>query len=250
MTRIPGCFALICLLTASCFPAALALAQSGYAYLAWDDCSSAGVSTRSFACNTNSGSESIVMSFRPANATDPIYRLDAWLAVGDEAFSVLPDWWSLLATGCRTTSLRANADFTPTSGACTDPWYGTGFVTLAVTKFAIFDSQLRRLVIHAAVEIPHAAAAPLDPATEYYGVRLVLNHAKTVGTGACAGCEQPMCLSLYPYCSTTANPASPIARTLSLDPGFTGIVWNGGQRCSRLTATRNRTWGTLKSLYR
>ncbi len=250
MSRIPGRVALLSLLAAGCLAASSALAQSGRAYLAWDDCSAAGVSARSFACNSNAGSESIVMSFRPANATDSIHQLDAWLAIGDENFSVMPAWWSLLNTGCRPMSLRASVDFTSSSGTCADPWYGTGFASLSLTQFAIFDNQLRRLVVHATVGIPFAAAAPLDPGTEYYGVRFTLNHAKTVGSGACSGCEQPMCLSLYSYCSTTANPEAPVSRNLSPEPGYTGIVWNGGQRCSRLTPTSNRTWGALKSLYR
>ncbi|MBI5168428.1 MAG: hypothetical protein HZA61_02970 [Candidatus Eisenbacteria bacterium] len=226
-------------------------AQYGAVRIAWDDCGSAGATARTFACNTNSGVEVIVVSFKPANSTDAVYQFDTRLALGYESFEVIPDWWAFVpVTGCRRGSLIASADFTSASGACADPWMGQAFTSLSVTRYDIFDTQLRREIVQVTTAIPFASAAPLDAATEYYGVRLIVNHQKTVGTGACAGCAQGMCVGLFGSGSSTlANPANPVRSSLFPRNGYS-VTWNGGTSCDRLVPARNATWGALKSLYR
>ncbi len=227
-----------------------ARAQYGAVRLAWSDCGSAGATARAFACNTNTGSDVLYVSFKPGNATDAIYQFDTMLSIGLEDYSVVPDWWAFTpVTGCRRGSLLASGDFTSASGACADPWMGQAFASLTVTPVYLFDGQLRRIVLRASATIPSAAAAPLDPATEYYGLRLTVNHLKTVGSGACAGCAQGICIGLNSSGSSTlANPANPVRTSLFPDRGYS-VIWNGGTSCERLTPARNRTWGALKSLY-
>lgn len=227
-----------------------ARAQHGSVRLMWTNCGSAGTNARTFACNTNSGSESLILSFKPANATDAIYQFETSLAIGYQDFSLMPDWWSLVpVTGCRRGSLTASAGFSSAGGACEDPWLGQGFATVTVTPLNIMDGALRRLRVNVVAAVPLSAATPLDPATEYFAARLTLNHQKTVGTGACAGCAQSMCIAFNSSTSyTVANPDSPTRTALWTDFGES-VVWNGTESCERLVPVRNATWGAIKSLY-
>ena len=230
--------------------AAPARAQYGSVRLAWNDCGSAGTSARAFACNTNTGSDVLHVSFQPGNATDAVYRFDTVVVIGYESFAAIPDWWSFVpVTGCRRGSLLASADFTASSGACADPWMGQAFTSLSVTTAYLMEGSYRRHYLRVSATLPTAAAVPLDPATEYYGVRLTLNHQKTVGAGACGGCAQSVCLALDPYGSRTyADPANPVQTSLYPSFGYS-VVWNGEGSCDRLVPVKNRTWGALKSLY-
>lgn len=227
-----------------------ASAQHGSVRLMWNQCGAAGTNARTFACNTNSGSDALILSFKPANATDAIYQFETSLTIGYQDFSVMPDWWSLApVTGCRRGTLTASAGFSSAGGACEDPWLGQGFATVTVTQLNIMDGALRRLRVNVVAAIPLSAAAPLDPATEYYAARLTLNHQKTVGTGACGGCAQSMCIAFNSSASyTTANPDSPVRTALWTDFGES-VVWNGTESCERLVPVRNATWGAIKSLY-
>lgn len=227
-----------------------ACAEFGHSQLAWDDCGDAGAPTRTFACNTNAGSEVIVFSFRPSNSVDAVFQVEVSLAVGYESLAPVPDWWSFVpTTGCRATSMRASADFTSASGACADPWFGLGFVNAQVTPISYFgDGVLRRQLIRLTATIPNAAAVPLDPAIEYYGVRLIINHQKTAGAGSCAGCSEGMCIAIA-NASSLANPSNPVRSEL-WNYGRRSITWNSGERCDRLVPVRNRTWGALKSIHR
>ncbi len=126
---------------------------------------------------------------------------------------------------------------------------GQAFGTTTVAAVPLIpDGLLRRERIRVQMRVPNAAATALDPGIEYYGLRINITHAKTVGTGACVGCAAPMCLALGPA-SLVRNPASP--QNVSLPQSdHHAVVWNGTTSCDRLVPARNRTWGTLKSLYR
>lgn len=236
------------LLAASAWPA---LAQHGSVRLMWTNCGAAGTTARTFACNTNSGSDVLILSFKPGNATDAVYQFETSLSIGYQDFSLMPDWWSLApVTGCRRGALTASAGFSSAGGACEDPWAGQGLASVAVTQLNIMDGGLRRLRVNVVAALPFAAASPLDPATEYFAARLTLNHQKTTGTGACAGCAQSMCIAFNSSSSyTLANPDSPTRTALWTDFGES-VVWNGTESCERLVPVRNSTWGAIKSLYR
>src|SRR5262245_62880309 len=80
-------------------------------YLRWDNCfGDGGAYNKVFACDTNSGSETLVGSFRLAATTDSVAGLEINVdlaALGP----AIPDWWSMRQSspaGCRPTSLTAN----------------------------------------------------------------------------------------------------------------------------------------------
>ena len=94
-----------------------------------------------------------------------------------------------------------------------------------------------------------ANAMPVSEELEYYAFKLSINSAKTVGTGACDGCLDPVCIVLNEIKLTQPvgvgnyrlqNPA------LSYYATWQGGVVSGG--CPAATPARNRTWGAVKSL--
>src|SRR5262249_41479533 len=105
---------------------ALGLAPAAHAgdelYLRWDNCiGDGGVYNKTFACDTNSGIEFLVGSFRLAATDDSVVGLEITLdlqALGP----TMPSWWSFLTGGCRPSSLHAGFTVPPTSTVCLDPW--------------------------------------------------------------------------------------------------------------------------------
>ena len=218
------------------------------ARLAWNDCGAAGVVTRAFACNTNAGGEQLVVSFVPPDApafTGMEARLRFWPPAGS-----LPPWWAMSAGGCRSGSLRA-APFPPASSPCTNPWTSAVFYTVDLNP----STQELRVV----VDLNKGEEHPLDSALEYYGVRIMIGHAKSAGAGACDGCAAPVGIYL-----------SRLMLLLGPDPNFEfpltvipyvnwqcdgSPVVSQGQvtgwsfpNCA--TATEGVTWGRIKALFR
>ena len=232
-------------------------------HLAWDDCGSAGLVTRTFACNTNVGVEPLVLSFVPPAGITAFSAVEAILQVVWTGWGnvPLPAWWEL-RTGCRAGSLSGPVSFPET---CANPWLdgGAGGVSMS-------SSTPGRIM--AVTALPAGHELPLDPAVEYYSMRFVFNHARSTGDGACDACSAPVgiyvsSLRLNQRPSgvndyTYALPVGPSGMTayvnwqceghpvLSLDhggrPEFSGL-WDFG-KCP--TATHSPTWGRIKALYR
>jgi hypothetical protein len=79
-----------------------------------------------------------------------------------------------------------------------------------------------------------------------------IDNAKTVGTGACAGCQDPVCLVMNEVLLTSNN-SGDNRLYASYAGGNIYATWQGGAiggaGCGG-TPTINRTWGQLKSGYR
>jgi hypothetical protein len=121
-----------------------------------------------------------------------------------------------------------------------------------------------------AVTVPSTALAVLDPGVEYISGRLRINNLKTTGTGACAGCTEPVCI----YFSMIDIATPVLANNLRITTGANGVAsqiatWQSGlvtnlaPNCGLVgcfptfdcvldpsTSARNSTWGAVKSLYR
>src|SRR6185295_17367776 len=109
--------------------------------------------------------------------------------------------------------------------ACVD-WsdgQSVGGIAAYTTPSQIGANGARLLMASA---VPVESLAHLFPGTEYFSCNVVINHAKTVGTGACAGCTTPVCIVFRQDKVTT-----PVARDdVSLGPGAAGayfVTWQG-----------------------
>jgi hypothetical protein len=104
------------------------------------------------------------------------------------------------------------------------------------------------------VSVAGVNAVAVHPGTEYTVMVIRINNTKTVGLGACAGCQQQICLALREVLLTTNNSGDLRMRSCGGRPGDpcpcpgapgTSVTWQGSS-----TPTLNRTWGQVKTLYR
>jgi len=233
--------------------------------IAWDHClaQGTGVQNRTFACDANSGQEVLVGAF----------RLDADMAnvIGTEiviqlaaADATLPAWWQYWYTGsCRQTSLSVNSTVDPGDTACPD-WSGglmfVGIGTYCTSTGTCVDrpssaNEVRLKVVEA---VPQQDATLVSGGQDHFVFNLVIDHAKTVGAGACGGCNVPVCLVLNSVDVIAKGNLETRLLTQPSSPGGNFVTWQGGgvpvagggTGCPAATPTRAGTWGALKSLYR
>jgi len=224
-------------------------------YLSWDDCgpSASAAQNFDFACDTEAGFEQLFCSFRAPFATGAdVLGVIAVVDLQHET-NPLPDWWRLAKAGdCRSGYLKASADFSQDFG-CGDPWLGQAVAEVQAYNIGEPRNQTSQARIKAVAGVIPPAARTLDATTVYYGVKLVIQNARSTGTGTCAGCRQGACLVLnsIEVDRLTGAPGG----NLFLDtpgPGNANWArWQGGVGidCS-LVPAHSMTWGRIKSLYR
>jgi hypothetical protein len=221
----------------------------------WDDCGAGGgVQNKTFACTSNVGQGDLYISVDPpagvVNTNGHNHIIDL-----QSVTDPLPAWWDFKNTlTCRNNSLLASGDFTVgTSGGlgCPDPWAGTGNAGVAAyTKGYLGDPRKARIIGSIAYS---GSAVAMPPGTEYYSIRLRINYQKTVGTGACAGCGDAVCIVLNNV--RIAQPAPDPTFAVEVSPQATNYVtWQGGviggSGCPAEVPVQNGSWGRVKSLYR
>ena len=86
--------------------------------LSWDDCGLSGSQIKTFACNTNTGEDVLVASFRPPSGVSQFLGLSADLRI---ASTQLPAWWRHGPGQCRGIGGFVT-EFAGVSGACETPW--------------------------------------------------------------------------------------------------------------------------------
>jgi hypothetical protein len=170
-----------------------------------------------------------------------------------------------------------NATIALTAAACVDWAGGVAAGGLAAYQIGFHGPQTARMVGGFAVAA--ANAANLEPGQEYYAFTVVINHARTVGTGSCSGCDVPVCCFLNRLHLATPPVTGQPSRDIDLDRGanYLGsqyVTWQNGypinvqRQCDFPTSICNRhytsfdcvlatptrtygsTWGQVKSLYR
>jgi len=217
--------------------------------LSWLDCGASGVADRTFACTSNTGNNDMYASVVAPTTLTQFVGIDVVMDL-ISATNPLPDWWSLnSSTGCRTSSLTMVSDFSAsTSGgaACTDFFQGGGGGGIGAYRVGEGGITNRaRIVAFWAVPVE----GTLDQ-TETYMFRLRVNNARTVGTGACAGCLDQVCIVLNSI--NLAQPAGVGDYFMTGPPagGRDFVTWQGAGANCALVPTKNKTWGQVKSLYR
>ena len=232
----------------------LAFVSSGHAgagvFLRWDQClSDGGAQNKAFACNVNTGKETLVGGFElGADMTRPASGNEITLDIASASVT-LPAWWQFRNAGtCRQTSLTMNFVVSPLAINCVD--WASGVATGAIGAYTIGLRGPNTARIFAAASVP--VGIPEDPVAgqEYFSFNLVISNEKTAGDGSCAGCQTPVCLYFTRLAVTTAVAAD----NLTLSGPANGVdsdvaTWQGGALCL-FTPTVQRTWGGVKALYR
>src|SRR5215471_18143778 len=246
-------FALACLIVAA---AAHAQPYPGVG-LRWDHCfgEGTGLANRMFACDRNTGFEQLIGSFAipqdmvNVSGNEIVVDVTTGYPTGTPLLPPsnppLPEWWKYKSTGtCRQTSLNASFAVDPTNAVCQD--WAQGLQAGGIAAYAIdyYGQGTARLVM--AVAVPPDAMQPLYAGIEYYSFTLLINHSKTVGTGACGGCSTPLYVRLRQVDVVTNTPANDRLLSGPLNGADSDFVsWNVAP-----VPTRTTSWAEVKSLYR
>jgi hypothetical protein len=274
--RITGWFLACTAMGLWCAPALAGAAPPGL-NLRWDQCiADGGVQFRDFACNTNVGSDRVVGSFELASDIPIVTGFELYLHLGS-ASSALPAWWDLKNAGaCRSSALTAQ--FGLPAGAVNCPDWGSGAAAGGIATYQLNSQGLNHARISLVSGVP--TGVPVFAGQEYFAFSLTINHTKTVGAGACAGCLEPVVI-FFSAADVQMPPVGSVPQHMLITQGTDGdatrwVSWQqgypvnvqqgceatgGGLFCfnpttyfdvvtSPPTATRGSTWGAVKSLYR
>lgn len=225
--------------------------------LRWDSChGDGGAQNRNFACDTNSGVDVLVGSIATTSNITNVSGLTFAVELAS-ASAGLPAWWGFKNVGtCRQISLTMSVALPPGAANCLDWTNGLSSSGIGVYQVGIHGANTARIVAVSAV--PNGSATTFVAGQEYLAFRYQINHAKTVGTGSCAGCSTPVCLRFlnavlarYPDEDLwTYGPTNQTDSDYATWQGGGVPVTPGGSGCPAATPTRKRTWGAVKSLYR
>ncbi len=239
------------------------MAWAGGVNLTWgEQCwSDLHVNLQTFACDSNSGTFTMCVSWAPYGTYDDFLAVDITL-MSRTSQQTMPDWWMMDVGQCRP-GPGFSADFTGvTASKCVDPWAGGGETGGGFGQYIDYltpGSGLDGNTAWMKASWAHLNPAHIDAGVEYYGGKFILGAAKTVGSGACAGCLYPMSWAVLDiYVSTNTA----VERLTDALPGGNGCLhWQdcsvnwvydvgcSGSGCSAVPV-RNSTWGQIKSFYR
>jgi len=222
----------------------LAFAAPGWAggiNATWTDCST-GPMTRTFACNSNVGTNDIVASFEPPrNIPDVIGAIGVIdLCLGGVN---LAPWWQLGSGGCRVGALSASAIDLSGQPTCADVWQGqAGASTDYIVGYSGWDSARILVFVNMSAQV----AQPVASGTEYHAFTVRIRNDNTVG--GCAGCNYPACIVLNEIRLITVN-SGDVVITNPLMSNY--LQWQADvPNCPFIVPVQNRTWGQVKTMYR
>ncbi len=213
-----------------------------------------GVTAKTFACTSNTGSASMTGSFAIGVDLADFQAMGA-IIDGQSSTATLPDWWQMSNTGsCRQAALSTSADFTAApQTSCVDPFGGQAAGGIAAYQTQLFPAPFPINVPAAnrlRLKIGYGLTffSPLTAGVEYYAFRANITYTKTVGSPSCAGCSTPVTIVLNEVQATPTLQVDTIRLTTPINNQC--ITWQGTDVPCSAVPTRNRTWGEVKSLYR
>lgn len=224
-------------------------------HLSWDDCrlSQDAVGDFVFDCATENGFEELFCAFGVPLATGAdVLGVIAVIDIQHQT-SPLPDWWRLAKVGdCRSGYLSASADFA-LKPSCVDPWLGQAVAEVQGYTVGEPRGGSGQARIKAVAGVIPSLARTLDATSVYYGLKLVIQNTRSTGAGICTGCLQGACLVLNSI-EVERIEGAPGGDLVIATPGPNDANWarwqgGVGAECT-MVPVRNRTWGSVKSLYR
>ena len=229
--------------------------------LMWQTCFGEGLHTssnRNFACDTNDGTNIMVVSFILAADLPQVSGNEVTMDFLSQT-DPLPAWWDMKDVGtCRPAALGFDLVANANDVVCLDWAQGqsTGGIGAYNTTGTVPDGHIdpsltaRHRRLKMAIAVPQSGIQDLVAATEYFAVNLKVSNIRTVGTGACAGCTDPVCIVLNSLKVTTPVAEDDVYMTNPSSPGSNIITWQGTGPDCLLVPTRKATWGDVKALYR
>jgi hypothetical protein len=241
--------------------ASIASAAAGV-NLRWSACfGDGGTANKTFACNSNTAGSSVLVGSFELGA-DLLQTSGVEIVVDvATAGATLPAWWDFKNPGsCRTASLVMNPTIAISAANCADWAAGGAAGGLAAYSVGGGGPNTSRMIGGFAIAVP---LADLTGGQEYFAFNAIINNAKTVGTGSCAGCSTPACIVLNSIKCATPPVTGVPSRDVKLSgptngtdsnyatwQGGAGVNSNRGQGCPAATPTHKSTWQQVKTLYR
>ncbi len=245
--------ALLALTSTPAFPVGLELA--------WNHCyGQAGAQgMRTSACTVNTGSQTMIASFRPPVGVNKLEGIEAYIDFQVQG-GVLPCWWNFAAGQMRNAQLTSlPVSPTDTNGnplvLCDNHYFlnhgatGGGWMTVTGPD----RGHLRGLVT-----IPAGTGASVSPDAQEYGIGFRIANGNTVPAASCQGCVQGACFMLEMM--RLYSPGLPDVVLMSPNPGSDNYVtWQGNAAATQCPGTGpppppvpvlQSTWGAIKSIYR
>jgi len=209
--------------------------------LTWDECG-AGVSNKTFACDTNVGAETIVVSFTPTFDVPKVVQAQVRMNVCFQGLT-MPDWWRVLGSGsCRPGALSVRVEAPGLD--CAPAWDPAGGASVKIIQRGVTVLNGFEFVPFVTLE-DSSRALDMVVGQPYELMRVILDNSRTVGAGACGGC------------SIGASVAAYVAWLYTIDGQIINvgsapsITWQvATTSCRAITPARRATWGAVKTLYR
>ena len=227
--------------------------------MAWTNCVGEGtpITNKTFACTATTGTNMLVCSVIAPADMHLFAAAELYVDLISQS-TPLPAWWAMYsmsngATQCRS-ALSANFVANGANAVCLDAWSSNGVggiagyanPTLALPTINGGNSA-QYATIDLAAAVPAGSEVDLTAGAEYFLANVSFTNTKSTGTGSCAGCLDPVCLS-FTRC-TLYQPGLPDSYVST--PGVVSLVtWQGtGANCTAVPV-RKATWGAIKSMYR
>ena len=230
--------------------------------LRWGSC--AGTSNRNFACDKSTGSELLVGSFSPPGGVNQLSGIEVILSIAAADGSV-PSWWQAFDPGtCRRSSMAATFDVSDQS-ECDDPWSGqaTGGIGSAAAN-RVADTNIADptgLDLYLVAAVPEAQIQGVSSGRTYAAFKIIINHQKSNGAGACGGCDTPVCITIDAIRLSQPGPRRPDGTRPAiysvLTDGINGMggvsqvaTWQGGTPNCGAGVSKPSTWAELKNRFK
>ena len=173
--------------------------------LRWTNCfGDGGTLNRNFACNVNTGNQTLVVSFEPGADIAQVTGITAVVDITSSS-TVLPAWWQFKNAGtCRLSSLSVNGTAPFTGVNCYDWSNGQAVAGLASYVVGARGTNTARATL--STQVPASALQDLFAGQEYFAFNFKIDNLKTMGTPTCSGCSTPVCIyirSITIYTQTT-----------------------------------------------
>lgn len=231
--------------------AGIAAAGAGGLNLGWGDCGGLpGSLNETFACNANTGApHQLFGSFVAPSFVTAMSANEIVFDIQTVGVSLSP-WWGMRTGACRASaSLAGDFNFTLGPFTCYDYWQAGAIGSLSQDVAVGNRARVKGVF---ALPAGDGRITGIAEGTEVYSFKAVINNAKTVGLGACAGCSSGACIVLNSIKLNQPVGTPGGGKFVSAPATRNHATWQGGigADCYAATPAKNTTWGSVKALYR
>jgi hypothetical protein len=201
-----------------------------------------------------------VGSFDPPGGIDQLSGIEMILRLTVANSTDIPSWWQMFASGsCRRTSVIASFDVSDQM-ECEDLWSGQ-----AAGGIGHWESDGTGINVKMVAAVPQSGIHSVPSGRTYAAFKLLINHARSNGAGACTGCDVPVCIKLEAVRVVqpgrllhpgTGDPARE-EKYVDLTDGISGMggssqvaTWQGGTPNCAAGASKVSTWSELKKRFK